>query len=633
MSNTAPSTPKKASNTALLEQARKLIQQQQNSDAQSILHQIIREDPNLAEAWHLLGAIAHHDNRIKESMDFFKQCLFLDPLHFRCAINLGISFRTQKMFDKAAALFKQAIEINSKHADGQINLCLTYMEAEDDLGWHFAMYQLLKADPLNEKLHRAALHPLLSHLKPEKTELWLLRLHRLFGHILTISQYLAIFYEKNDQAEKGLPFITSILKSRPNDPNLLEIHGVLLHRNHEIEASRKVLNHVLEIDKNHAGAHHNLGISYFEQGEMDKGEKHLVKAIKLKPGFTQAYYSLSQIYKFKDKNDHYLKTMEKMLTATNVTEADQIELCFALGKASEDLKDYDKAFAYYNKGNKLKKFPYEKEALWALLERKKKTFTPEFFNEKKGISLSEEAPIFIVGMPRSGTTLVEQILSSHREVSAAGELPYISGICESMKLGGNLSKIYPEVLSHMTSEVITQMAGAYTKNTEKFRHGLPYVTDKMPYNFNHLGFITLLFPNAKLIHCQRNPLDTISSCFSQNFRRLQKMGGTLEAMADYYLYYDETMKLWNDVLPTPIISVSYEKLVQDPTVEIKKLIAACSLDWDKECLEFYNNKRHVRTASISQVRKPIYQSSKDRWKRYEKAMTKIIPVLEKGGVL
>ena len=290
---------------------------------------------------------------------------------------------------------------------------------------------------------------------------------------------------------------------------------------------------------------------------------------------------------------------------------------FNLGRLYDRKGEYDKAFAHFKAGNDLKPNSFDREGFAKGMDELLSAFSPQFMRDAPRASHGSRRPIFIVGMPRSGTSLVEQILSSHPQVYGAGELEDINTIVSEMRgtLGSAVS--YPTCVQDLTEDICNQLASRYLGKLEQISPDARHVTDKMPQNFLHLGLIALLFPQAHIIHCMREPLDTCLSCYSHDFAGYHPYVYQLENLGLYYRHYQRVMRHWREVLPLPILDVSYEALVEDHESVTRDMLAFCGLEWDERCLRHHENKRFVNTLSYSQVRKPIYKAAVQRWRHYE----------------
>jgi tetratricopeptide (TPR) repeat protein len=329
--------------------------------------------------------------------------------------------------------------------------------------------------------------------------------------------------------------------------------------------------------------------------------------------------------------DEALAALQRLLTPATMGD-DEMRICFAIGRLLDRKKEFRKAFSYFKRANDLYSRPYDYSAEQRWLATIKNKLGRELFStaEKAGYR-PKIRPVFIVGMPRSGTSLVEQILSSHPMVQGAGERVEISqaAVALTRSLGTGIS--YPASITLAPRALLDRLAGEYI---EKVSAGAPddsrYLTDKMPHNYRHLGLIQLMFPEAKVIHCKRGAMDTCLSNYFTLFRGAHEYSYSIESLAQKYLIYNDAMRHWKNVLDMEILDLRYEQLVASPEKEIRRLLAFCGLDWTDKCLEFYANRRAVVTASRAQVRQPLYSGSVERWRNYEEALTGLRRLLAAG---
>ena len=305
-------------------------------------------------------------------------------------------------------------------------------------------------------------------------------------------------------------------------------------------------------------------------------------------------------------------------------------LNFQAGRLFEDIGDYDRSFEAYREGNNLKPRKYDRSRTEEQFEKLKTLFTKEFFENAPRSNLGINRPIFIVGMPRSGTSLTEQILASHPEVFGAGELTQMVIVSQYMEdLFASNGIYYPECLNQASTEILNKAAQMYTDRIDELDVDSKYVTDKMPHNFMHLGLIALLFPDVSVIHCKRDPRDTCISCYFQDFVAAGlSFAYDLSDLGHHYKLYEDLMEHWKKVLPIEIYESQYEALTTDPSTNVRKMLQFCGLDWDDRCLEFHKTKRDTKTASYDQVREPMYTKSVARWQRYEKHLGPLLDALE-----
>ncbi len=343
-------------------------------------------------------------------------------------------------------------------------------------------------------------------------------------------------------------------------------------------------------------------------------------AARARPDFGDAYWSLANLktYRFTDAE---LDQMQAMEAAPGTALVDRYHLCFALGKAFEDRGEPEPAMAFYTRGNALKKaeLRYDADRMQAEFDRQKSTCTKELFAAHQGEGHAAPDPIFILGLPRAGSTLIEQILAAHPQVDGTLELPNILAMAH--RLGGR-RKVgeparYPDILHELPAERLAELGRGYVDDVAVYRQGAPFFTDKMPNNFRHIGLIHLILPNARIIDARRHPLSCCFSGFKQLFAEGQEFTYGLEEIGRYYRGYVDLMAHWDRVLPGRVLRVIYEDVVADLEAEVRRLLDFCGLPFDPACLEFHEAKRAVRTASAEQVRQPLYTSGLEPWRPFE----------------
>jgi hypothetical protein len=337
-----------------------------------------------------------------------------------------------------------------------------------------------------------------------------------------------------------------------------------------------------------------------------------------RPAFGDAYWSLANLktYRFLDDEIARMRDEEDRPSTALI---DRYHLCFALGKALEDREEFGDSWHYYERGNALKRSEshYRAEVIEANTKRQMATCSREFFQERTGWGSLHADPIFIVGLTRSGSTLLEQILASHSMVEGTYELSNIEAIVMELQGRDFGNPRYPSVLAEMSREDFLRLGEKYIDDTRIYRSGRPYFIDKMPNNFRHLGLIHLMLPNAKIIDARREPIACCFSNLKQLFAQGQEFTYSVEDIARYYRTYLELMRHWDDALPGQILRVHHEDVVEDLGGSVRELLDSCELPFEPACIEFHKNSRSVRTASSEQVRQPIYRDGVDQWKNYE----------------
>lgn len=323
-----------------------------------------------------------------------------------------------------------------------------------------------------------------------------------------------------------------------------------------------------------------------------------------------------------------INRLEAFIGAHEIPAESLARLRFLLGDLCDDIGKFDSAFEHYRTGNELKGVYFDSYRYRHDIMQQINRFSQAKLERYPRSGFRSKLPIFIVGMPRSGTSLVEQILSSHREVHGAGELTDIGKLVEPLTGKKRYGFHEMDAIDLLSAGQLDEMARRYIDRLAALSPESLRITDKMPGNFHHLGFIELLFPAARVIHCRRNAVDTCLSCYFQNFAAIHDYSFRLEDVARYYLGYRRLMTHWEKVLEIPIHEVVYEQLVEDPEREIRRLIEFSGLEWDEQCLRFYEKRRIIRTASYDQANRPIYRQSVNRWRNYEKHITRLTALLE-----
>jgi Tfp pilus assembly protein PilF len=431
---------------------------------------------------------------------------------------------------------------------------------------------------------------------------------------ITVINNLGLISVNKGDTKEAEEYYKRALNLKPDFTDALVNFGNLKTIQNKSEEAKNFFIAALKINNNILPAKLSLAGYYEQSGNFEKAEILYNEIIKDNPNYTIADKSLSLIHKYKI-NDEHLKIMEAKLTK-GLSEESLRWLCFALGKAYEDIADYEKSFKFYETGNNL----FKKTLNYNIKnEQHYLSSIKNFFNNNNIDPLEDygQKMIFIVGMPRSGTTLVEQILSSHKNVYGAGELSFLKEAIEKNLFTKNgdldlsIDTLKPDTLKKIKDYYLAKIA-IYKNDKE-------YLIDKAPLNFKWIGVIKLLFPNSKIIHCSRNPMDICWSNYKNTFSS-KHMNYTYDFnnLASFYKMYDELIKFWIKKFDKNIFNMVYESLISNKEIETKKILKFCELDWDENCLDFHKNKKTVSTASLAQVRQPIYKSSVEKWKNYSK---------------
>ncbi len=354
-------------------------------------------------------------------------------------------------------------------------------------------------------------------------------------------------------------------------------------------------------------------------GQTDDAIASYQSAYRSQPDYGDAYWSLANLktYRFSDTEIQLMSSCE---ASPDTSPNDRVHLCFALGKALEDREAYKDSFDYYEKGNRLKQLEsgFKPELVEAELNRQKQLFDADFFAQRNGSGFDSSAPIFVVGLPRAGSTLLEQILASHSQVDGTMELANIIGTANRLngRKRNNGDSPYPGILGDLDAGHLLQLGENYIEDTRQHRQQGLFFVDKMPNNFRHLPLIHLILPNAKIIDARRHPMACCFSGFKQLFAEGQEFTYGLEAIGRYYRAYADVMAHWGQVLPGRILRVHHEDVVEDLDTEVRRILDYCELPFEQACIDFHQTERAVRTPSSEQVRQPIYQSATEQWTHF-----------------
>ncbi|MBL4854275.1 MAG: sulfotransferase [Robiginitomaculum sp.] len=386
------------------------------------------------------------------------------------------------------------------------------------------------------------------------------------------------------------------------------------------EEALEIFNEQAQKDPSNANLFLSQGHAFKTIGNVDAAVGAYRNAYKARTDLGDAYWSLANLktYRFVDTEISTMKLAEKH-TSTSLD--DRAHLCFALGKSYEDEKEFEQAFQYYERGNGLRtqQFPYSADAMSKVMSLQKQIFTKDFIGTKKDFGCDDNSLIFIVGLPRAGSTLLEQILASHSDVDGAMEFHNIATYAQGFngRLFQGDEPRYPKILQDTPADKILELGKRYLDDTSIHRKTGTYLIDKMPNNFRHIGLINLIFPEAKIIDARRHPMACCFSGFKQLFSSGQEFTYGLENIGRYYRDYVGLMDHWDDVLEGKILRVQYEDVVDDLETQVRRILDFCNLPFEKSCVDFYKTKRDVRTPSSEQVRQPIYRSGLDQWRNFE----------------
>jgi len=439
------------------------------------------------------------------------------------------------------------------------------------------------------------------------------------NNIMVRMDYVQVL-RKRQKFELARQQAKQLLAMQPDNPQIQSLYAIECMQTNDYVEALNYFDKVLLRLPNDPVTLTSKGHALKTKGDTEEAIACYRAALSEKMDHGEAWYSLANL-KTVGFTDDDIEAMSHQVTLPQLMAQDRIYLYFAMGKALEDNQDYDQAFEFYRMGNDLKKAQsrYKAEQTTEEFDRQQDVVTPALVKRFHESGCPAPDPIFIVGLPRAGSTLLEQILSSHSQVDGTLELPNVLSLVHSIRRGERFSddNLYPEALANISPEQYTKFGEDYIRDTKIHRQNAPYFIDKMPNNFRHIGLIKLMLPNAKIIDARRHPLACCFSGYKQLFAEGQEFSYSLEDIGQYYRDYVKLMDYWQQLFPGQILHVQYENVVDDFENQVQRILDYCGLDFEPACLSFHKTERAVRTASSEQVRQPLYRSGLEQWRHFE----------------
>ena len=610
-----------------------LHQSGQFAEAEQRYRQILAHNPNHVDSLHLLGVIFYEAGRHAEALGLIGKAIAMNDRVADYHCNMGLVQFALGHRETAVAHYTRAIALDPRHALSHNNLgnALTEMGRPQE-----GEASLRRAIALKPEYAQACYNlgnTLAAQGKLDEAVAVYRRGIALAPNVANGHNNLGTALERQGKLDEAEAALRRALEFEPQHPSALYNLGNILKNKADYEGAIALYRKSLAGRPEFADAWNNMGAVLAERGDLDEARSVYQKAIEVEPTRAAYHRNLANAKRF-EPDDPQLAVMEALSrNLTTVPERERIDLQFALGKAYADLKQHERSFRCLLAGNALKRaqIAYNEVEALQYMQRIRTVFDPELLRAKAGHGDPAPTPVFIVGMPRSGTTLIEQIIASHPKALGAGELIDLDNIVRSIAGRNGAALRFPEVVATMSGGELRQVGARYVAATRAHGPSAERIADKMPWNFHLAGLIHLALPNARIIHARRDPVDTCLSCFSILFDD----GGNpytydLGELGRFYRGYDSLMAHWRSVLPRGVmIEVQYEEVVADLETQARQIIAHCDLEWDDACLAFHKTRRPVRTSSVAQVRQPIYQSSVGRWRAYREQLR---PLLEELGI-
>lgn len=559
------------------------------NEAEPLYHVVLNRKPDYAEAHHNLGLILMDRGQYGAAVAYFRHAIRLQPKLAESHNSLGNAYLKAGLAEEAEASFRRAIAAAPAYAKSHFNLANLLNERG----------QLAEA----ERFYREAI--------------------RIDPNFRDAFNNLANLLRQTDRREESLAALGRALEIDPDYALAHNNRGNVLRDLDRLEEAVASYLEAIRLAPDFALAHFNLGNALRDLGRMDEAAACYRKTIELDPANADAYRHLVQATRLK-KDDPLVQTMMARIKDPSVGDGDRIHLAFALGSVFDKNRDYDRAFSYFRLANALKRksFSYDPRGNVLLFDRIRQRLSAAAIRDRTPAANNDESPIFIVGMMRSGTTLMEQILASHPDVTGGDELPFLQRLVD--RQAAKTKTPYPAFFDKMGEADFAEMGNDYIRMVrEKFGHSCRFVTDKMPQNLLYLGLVHLMLPRAKFIYMSRDPLDTCLSVYTLLFTQHHPYAYDLREAGQYYKLCRELMDHWNGIFGDKILYQPYEELVEKAEESVRRVLAFCDLPFHEDCLNFFQTDRPVKTASAAQVRQQLHKGSMKRWKNYERHLSEL----------
>ncbi|HZB94236.1 MAG TPA: tetratricopeptide repeat protein [Stellaceae bacterium] len=590
----------------------------------------LRLQPDYADALNNVGVALYETGDYDGAMQSYQRALALKPDYAEARSNLGNALRALKRYEEALAQYRRATELRPQFADPWNNLATTLRDVKryDEAETAYRRALALRPDA-PETLRNLALC-LRDLYRLDEAEAALRRVLAIEGDGTPTLIPLATVLLDRQRLEDAAEVLARALALDGDNADIHNLLGRLAFERNDPPGALAQYRRALALNPDHTDALNNLGNALKELGRLDEARAAYAAALALDPASAGVWVNYADALTFAAGDPRLAAMAALRQGATPLSDTDRLRLDFALAKAYADLGDQGRSFEHLRRGNRLRRaqIAYDEAAMMTFFDRIEAVFTPELMAEKARLGGDPSAvPIFVIGMPRSGTTLVEQILASHPQVFGAGELRTLDTAAGTGP-GPQGPLPYPEFVPALDAAALTKIGAGYVAELRRLAPEAARITDKMPSNFYFAGLIPLALPNARIVHTVRDPVDTCLSCFAKLFAGEQHHTYDLGELGRYYRRYERLMAHWRRVLPPgTLLDVRYESVVADLEGEARRILAHCGLAWDEACLAFHRTERRVRTASATQVRQPLYQSAVGRGRAYAEFLGPLLEAL------
>ena len=590
-------------------------------------------DPNLPQAYNNVGIVHYERGEFDDAAAHYRRAIALMPNYAEAHSNLGNALRAKKKHGEALLAYQQARQLRPDYAEAINNLGTVLRDMGREAEAEAAYRQALAIKPEDPGVLNNLALVMKQGERFDEASAVLDRSLSLDPNNVKTLTYLALLRLDQKRSADAEMAAQRALMLTHNDPEAINTMGLVRYEQQNLDDALGHFRRAIALKPDLADAHNNIGNLLKERGELAGAREAYERAIALDPTEVAHYVNYVDARKFV-AGDPHLASMEAIAqTRHNLTDTAQYQLDFSLAKVYDDIGRCDDAFDSMLRANtvKRKRVAYDEPQTLGLFDRLRSAFDRGLFEAHLGGGCRSSLPVFVIGMPRSGTTLIEQILASHPAVHGAGELSEFDQLAKQMCDARGEAFRLPEGARVLQPGDLLKLGESYVARLQGLAPDAERVTDKMPANFLYAGLIHLALPHARIIHVLREPRDTCLSCYSKLFTEEQNFTYDLGELGRYYRKYAELMAHWRDVLPEGrMLEIRYEDVIVDLEGSARQLIEHCGLEWDPRCIAFHKSPRPVRTASAAQVRRPIYRTSLGRWRAYEPHLA---PLLAELGVL
>ncbi len=582
--------------------------------AQQLYRAALNQAPDNSQALHLAGVIDYQRGLSESALNYIERAISIEPLKPEYFNSKGLVLLELDRDVEALTAFEKALELNPGGLEISLNMGSTLGQLGRVREAIDTYLKIIQLQPEHERAYCNLGNLYFQNEDYENATVCFNKALELNPDLVDVYPLLGNSLYKQENYVEAIKVLEIARDKLPDNQEIYtDLGNCYLELNRHKEAIVQY-EKAIRLNPDYVVALKNIGVAYQEMGINDKATENYLQVLAIDPACSEVYHYLSVI----NHSSCPIDEIQYLIEDNETPDKDKMHCYFALGNCYSASRDFHKSFEYYLKANAIKRKTIRYDAMQNsdYISRIIKAYSTGLIDRFASNNLTTEMPVFIVGMPRSGTTLVEQIISSHSLVYGAGELTALARVELELEKMLDDKGGFPDSIEQLDDKQLSEMSNDYLSRLPDVPAGTLRITDKLPGNYLRIGLIKILFPNARIIHCVRNPLDTCLSIFTNYFADGYKYGYDLEELGKYYLDYERLMQHWNSLFQEGIYQVQYEELVADQRAISQQLIDYLGLDWEPRCLDFHENKRAVKTASNVQVRQPLYKNSIGKWKNF-----------------